>query len=439
MYIKNNNLILSIITLMAFIFLSFQSPEFQPDSGSYESYSSVRIGLYPFTISFFKWLFASYAFQVLAVFQSFFVVVASLYFTNFLQKKFSLNAFISVGILVVLLFPCVTHCKANAIISESVAYPLFLFSALQFCKMVFNHKNKYIFILVVAMYLLTFTRQQFIALYVVMLIYGFYIFYFEKQYKYAKKIFIASILSISCFFISERTYHLFFHGSFAGTPFVGTQLLMRPIFIASGKSLTNFEEPKQQNFINKVTENLKSREIIAPDSGIKEITAYEYFYNTMYHVVSAPIWGGIWTKDSLNKELETELSDFQVLQIIDKNCLTMSLKLIKENIANFSMHYTKDVIRGMGGYMFIIFLAVMFLTCLYYLLCVRIQNNKPIFILVSLATFMHLGNSALVCLFEPPLTRYTYATASFLAVTLIIFLLKTINQFQKNIDESCVA
>ena len=437
---KNYNITSCLVILSIFfgVFLLNFTKGYQlfPDSGSYESYSTFRIGMYPFIISFFKLLFNDQAFKYLAIFQTLFTLGIVHYLTQFLRNQFNLPFFSYISIVCVLLFPVVSHSFSSGIISESLAYPLFLLSILFFLKIVVAKKTRDILFFVTALFLLCFTRQQYLCLYVVAFLYGFYLFIFEKDWKNSRKIFLTSALSLFTFFLAERTYHLIFHGHFAGTPFVGTQLLMRPLFVASPSALQSIDDPKQKLFVAEVVEELKKREIIISGAPIRELYVYEYFYNTMYHAVSAKIWNKIWAKDFLDKELNQNLTGFQVQQIIDQNALRMSWQLVKNNFLTIAIYYVKDVMRGMGGYATVFFLFILSLA----LIVSSYNSSKRInmlYLLTICSIVMHLGNSALVCLFEPPITRYVYTTNALMYVMIIIFLTNLMPYLSMQNKKSC--
>lgn len=415
--------IVFVLYACVFVFTVIQGPQFQPDSGSYELGSIIRIGMYPLTIALFKAIFKTYAFELLILFQVTFTLFAINGLTKFLRKQFDLSFWVYFTTVLFFLFPSVTNGCEYFIVSESLAYPLFLLSLLFFFKFVVTKKNMDGLIFAVALFCLCFARQQFVFFYVVAFIYGSYVFIFEKKFKSARNIIIISVISLATFFISERAYHYTFQGNFSGTPFAGTQLLMRPLFIASNNALKSITEPKQRMFIDELVAELIKKEICVPDEPHKELYLYEHYYNTIYHKISKTIWLRIWGKAELEKEFNKPFSDFEVFQEIDKNMLNIGMLLVKNNFLNFSKYYLKDVIRGMGGYFSVIMLGIISIFCLITVLLSATANNN-IYIFTLLSVLMHLGNSALVCLFEPPLTRYTYMTGAILSVMVLILLEK---------------
>lgn len=423
--------ILFLVLLLAFI----KGPAIAGDSGSYEGYSIVRIGMYPLLISFFKFFFKAHAFKSLAIFQTILTISAAYGLSNFLKSQFKLPFYVYTAIICVFLFPSVSHAAAWDILSESISYPFFLLTIWSFLK-VLNYKRKVdVTIFSTLLFLLCFTRQQFIFFYVVSFIYNFYLLAFEKNRQFSRQLLLKTSLSLFTFFIAERSYHAIYHGHFAGTPFVGTQFLMRPLFVASTAALNSIDEPKQKQFIKEVTTELIKNNIINPDQPSKEPYAYEYFYNTMYHKISSKIWRQVWSKDVLDKALGRKHTDFQVQQIIDHNALMMGIKLIKVNFLQTMIYYIKDTIRGMGGYTCFFFMMILSICCV--AAGYKSKKLNLLYLSILCSILMHLGNSSLVCLFEPPLTRYVYATNAFFFVMVIIFLTKLLPYLSPQDEELC--
>jgi hypothetical protein len=423
------------VFLLAVVLLLNNDPIFSPDTGSYENNSILRIGMYPLIINFFKFLFKMNAFKYLAIFQTLFSLGTIYFLTKFLRTFFNLNFYLHVALVGIFLFPLATHVSAFNIISESIAYPLFLLTSLSFFKVLAYKDTKNTILFVTFLFLLCFTRQQFVFFYVVAFIYGIYMMIFEKNIKISSKVFLASALSLCSFFIAEKSYHKIYHGHFAGTPFAGTQLLMRPLFVASSIALKGITEPKQKQFIIQTMKEFKENEITSPDQPAKELYAYEYLYNKMYHTISSKHWGNIWTKKTLDKEFKKNHTSFEVMQIVDYNALMMSINLIQHNFVAYSVYYIKDTMRGMGGYSYCLFLFIILLCCLV-VSCKR-KKMDFLYLILTCSALMHLGNSALVCLFEPPLTRYVYYTSTLLFAVIVIFMAELFPYMLQQSKKSC--
>lgn len=433
---KTTESVVVFFIFLSILVLSFiKGPNFLPDSESYESNSILRIGMYPMMIGFFKFIFKEQAFKYLALFQTLFSLGSIYYLSAFLRTYFKLSFFVFIIIISIFIFPMLSHSAAWNILSESVAYPLFLLTTCFFFKACIYKKGSDLTMFSVSLFILCFTRQQFVFFYVVSFIYGFYVLIFEKNAYFSIHCLLKTLLSLCIFFIAERGYHLAYHGHFAGTPFVGTQFLMRPLFVASSSALKSIDEPLQKKFISEVTEELKRNEIIDPDQPAKELYAYEYLYNTMYHKISSKIWSKVWAKEILEKTLSKQLSPFQAQQIIDKNALDMGLQLIQKNFIPTAIYYIKDTIRGVGGYSCFFFMFLLSLSCI--IAAFKSKKLNPLYTCTLTSIIMHLGNSSLVCLFEPPLTRYVYTTNALFFGMLIIFLSKLWPYLLKQNEKLC--
>lgn len=431
----NKNIVIFFIFLSVLVLSFIKGPNFLTDSGSYEHNGILRIGMYPLIINFFKLIFKSQAFKYLAIFQTIFSLGSIYYLSTFLRSYFRLSFYIYITIILIFIFPMVSHACAWDILSESIAYPLFLMATCFFFKTCTSKKGNDFTLFCLTLFMLCFTRQQFIFFYVAALIYAFYLFAFEKNHRLAAQCFFKIILSLATFFIAERGYHLFYHGHFAGTPFVGTQFLMRPLFVASSEALNSIDEPLQKKFITEVTEELKKNEIINPDQPIKQLYIYEYSYNVMYHKISSKIWARVWKKEILEKILLRELTPFQVQEIIDKNALSIGLQLIQKNFMPTIIYYIKDTIRGMGGYSCFFFIFLLAVSCL--INAYKTRKLNPLYLCFLSSIILHLGNSSLVCLFEPPLTRYVYTTSALFFAMLTIFLSALWPYFLKQNETLC--
>lgn len=402
-----------------FLFCLRQGVILTPDSGTYISLSPVRIGLYPLTILLFQSIFKGYALQALVVFQLGFAIATSYHVATFLRSTFNLPAFMHWVFIATFLSPLIVFKSANEIMSEGLAYPLFLVSSYFLLKGVVSKNIKYLLVFSFSIFLLSFTRQQYLFFYVVGLITLLYFCFFEKGFNKKIKFFLAIIFSCCLLFVSEKTYHYIYHSSFSGTPFTGIQLLIRPLYVSAMDSYKTFEEPKQREFVKEVMQEIFNRNLMDQDPHKRELTGFTLHYNTICHQISSPLLGKIW-------QPQVNESTMNHLQTINQQTIDISLKLIKINLLHYIKSYTKDVIHGFGGYILWGFVLFTSLLCF-----IAIFSNRylsifyPLFIITTL---MHLGNLLIICFFEPPLFRYTYSTGLLLASMLLIMSYQYVNK-----------
>src|SRR5262249_28360226 len=139
-------------------------------------------------------------------------------------------------------------------------------------------------------FLLIFTRQQYLFFYIAAYLTIFYLSFFQPQFHKKWQFFLSITLSLFAFFMAERTYHYAYHNSFSKTPFVGTQFLMRPLFLSTSDNYKIFADPQQRQFVQEAMQNIVNKTLIDPDPDKRNLDSFMFIYNTMYHQICAPIW-----------------------------------------------------------------------------------------------------------------------------------------------------
>ena len=404
---------------LIFLFCLRQGVILTPDSATYISLSSVRIGLYPLTILLFQSIFKEHALQALVVFQLGFAITASYHMATFLRSTFNLPAFMHWVFIATFLSPLIVFKSANEIMSEGLAYPLFLVSSYFLLKGVLYRDIKCLLAFSFSIFLLSFTRQQYLFFYVVGVVALLYLSFFGNGFNKKIQFFLAIICSCSLFFVSEKTYHYIFHSSFSGTPFTGVQLLIRPLYVSAMDSYKTFEEPKQREFVKEVMQEIFNQNLMDQDPHKRELTGFTLHYNTICHKISSPILGKIW-------QPQVNESTMNYLQTINQQTIDISLKLMKINAVHYIKSYTKDVIHGFGGY--ILWGFVLFTSLLCFIIIASNRYFSVFYPFFILTTLIHLGNLLIICFFEPPLFRYTYSTGLLLASMLFIMSYQYVNK-----------
>lgn len=394
-----------------FLFCLRQGVILTPDSGTYISLSPVRIGLYPLTILLFQSIFKGYALQALVVFQLGFAITASYHLATFLRSTFNLPAFMHWVFIATFLSPLIVFKSANEIMSEGLAYPLFLVSSYFLLKGVVSKNIKCLLAFSFSIFLLSFTRQQYLFFYGIGVVSFLFLFFFAKDFHKNTFYLLSIFLSLGSFFLAERSYHLLVHHSFSQTPFVGCQFIIRPLFLATEDSYKDFTNPSERRHIKETVDEMLDRKILEKDPTHRGSDHYSVYFTPIAKIFVKSI-DKIW-------EHEYKKNDpFQYTKVIDHQVTSMALTLISHNFFNYIKSYAKDIIYGFGGS---IYLILCFSLAVYFLFRVLFLNEKNMF-LVSfiLAALIHFGNLAVICLFEPPLTRYTYSTSTLLGSLIFI-------------------
>jgi hypothetical protein len=301
--------------------------------------------------------------------------------------------------------------SANEIMSEGLAYPLFLASSCFLLKGIVYKNIKYLLAFSFSIFLLCFTRQQYLFFYVVGFVSFLFLLFFAKDFQKNTLYLLSIFLSFGTCFLAERSYHLLFHHSFSQTPFVGCQFIIRPLFLGNEESYKDFTNPTERRHIKETMDEILDKKILAKDPKHRGSDHYSVYFTPIAMIFVKSI-DKIWEHEYKNND------PFQYTKAIDHQVTSMALTLIRHNFFNYIKSYAKDIIHGFGGSIYLIF---SFFLAISFLFRVLFLNEKNTFIIsFILCALIHLGNLAVICLFEPPLTRYTYSTNALLGSLIFI-------------------
>lgn len=379
---------------------------YSADSQSYIQNEIIRSPLYPLLLNGFEWLFGKGNFYCLPLFQLSFGFLACYSMASFVKKVFVLPNILFLVILGMLLSPY-TFYFGNLILSEGLAYPLFLitvqllFGSFLYEKHRFARYGFFLFTLS----LLILTRRQYLFLYVVASLALIYQLYYVRGSMRSKMLLVlALITTISSTYLLEKTYQYYYNGHFTTVPFVGLQIMTLPLYLSSDKDIGLYSDPKEVSIVSSARRILKENRY---DTGFlwKEDEHPEYHhYHMNYNNVS---WG------TLSRALsENGVRDWMEIDTILKR---MYPPLMKAHWKRAASLYFRNIVNNMGGYYNFIFLMVTFLTAGYF----HMKYRDKLSVSVFLAILMTLGNYFLVALVEPAMTRYTFSTNIILMSMLI--------------------
>lgn len=374
------------------------SAQLQPDSGTYISYSIIRTALYPLTIGAFNFLFGSYGLQVLVFCQMTFAIILSYILSSLIEKIFSLN-FLSFMFVFGLCLSPLVYGYGNIVLSEGLAYPLFLGAIYCLFSGLFKKNLIHFYMFSGLLLLLCLTRQQYVVLYIIGGLTWSYLLYHRIFSKKSRNNWLISLLSsFILVFITESSYHYAVHDFFGLTPFSGSQMLVSPLYLSNKDDTKYFPSPELQTIHALLIQKLEQKNIIGEASEPKDFNGFSIHYNTMQHLIILP------TFSQKTLELHPHLNLTNLTQKVNQATLQMSWILIKKHPIKYLKFYFHIFVNGAGGY-YPLFFSLFFLALGIIFSCL---STSIIFPVLVFSILMNLGNTALVSIFEPPLTRYTY-------------------------------
>jgi hypothetical protein len=416
------NLIYVLTSVVTLIFVINQGAIYFPDSEGYLQMVIFRSCGYPFFIAFHRYLFGENYISALILTQFVATILAGLFLINSIRKSVQLNKWHSVILFIAIILPVFTGIKtANLILSEAIAYPLYLFIIGNIILGIAHKQNKKFYLSLILTFILILVRSQFLFLIPVLLIsvlltYGKLLF--------CKKNLFLLIVIISIPFSAiavDITFHKLRHNHAVTTPWTGIQVAAIPFFVSDKDDYLLFENENQQNYFKFIYNKLDEKKLLQNNLP-ENIDEKDFFYENYCNISNFTI-----SDDGLNF-FNKNLSYEEKIILNDKMSLSITASLIKNNLSKWITIYKKNVFRGIGEIQSLFFILILLFLNFFMLY----KKEEFISKFIILLCFLIIGNIALVGIAEPVIERYTYYNNW---IILAIFLLLFQNYFQKKTNE----
>ncbi len=390
-------------------------PILAPDSGGYINNSITRGSLYPLLINFFTLFdnshFVLVVFQLLLGFGAIFIMVFTLksYFQSNINKNAAFNNALTVILTGVLVFPYFGK-LGNYVLTEGIAYPLFLLAFCSLLKGLLKHKPWFLIAFFVLSGLLVLIRAQFLFMYIVGFV-GISSFVISKYKNKSQKsspgrmlqnVSLKKIIAILSFSliaiivtcnILEKAYHYKFHGEFAATPSIGIHLAVTPFYLSSLDDVQHVKSKENKELFLEMREN------------IDDLQFHDYFYVAYDEIVYSVFY------PTLEKNGITNHYD------IDKTMMKFVYPLVKANWKKHVEHFIRVFSKYLGGYYFVLFVALIFImSFLRYF-----KRDDKLSQAMFFATLLHLGNTSSLAIIQSVHFRYSCYTSAIFLCMLIIY------------------
>jgi O-antigen ligase len=406
------NSIYLLISLVTMIFVINKDVICFPDSEGYSQMALFRSCGYPLFIAFHQYLFGENFISILIFTQFLATLFASLFLLDTIRESVNLNKWLAYILFVALLLPLISGIKsANSILSEAIAYPLYLYIIGNILLGMINKQNKNFYYSFILTFILILVRGQFLFIVPVLLIavfltYGNFIF--NKKHLFL----IVSIVAIPFLAIStDVIYHKLRHNQAVTTPWTGIQVVTIPFFVSDKDDYLLFDNKVQQEYFKYIYTKLEQKKLLLnqiPQSRDK----IDFFHKNYCNICNFTI------NDDGVKFFNEKLSDEEKIILNDKMTSSITITLINNNFVKWITIYKSNVIEGFGE------LKDLFLILILLFLSFFMFFKKKQFIskLIILFSFLTIGNIALVAIAESLIERYTfYNHWIVIAIFLILF------------------
>ena len=396
---------------------------YNPDSQGYLNMDIYRSAGYPLFIALHKFLFGSKYISFL-IFSQFVLIIYSVFnLKNKIALHLKLSKRQSFFILLLLLAPVFYEIKViNVVLSEALAYPLYLLIVGNLFDFIATKHFKNIVYSCLLLLILIQVRGQFMFLVVVMLV---AVLISKTNETFSRKHWFSLLAILAIPFISisiDIAFHKIQHHKAVSTPWTGLQIATLPFFISDKNDYQILDTKLQKDYFKCIYSNLEKKKLLLNQVPEEPLSKIDFYFENYVKISNRTVGdnGELFFKDkSAIDELVIEN---------DKMASSITIPLIKNNFLNWSKLYFQNIAKGIGNAKYIILVILLLLFSL-----VKLQKEENIYVkFIIIGTLLIIGNVTIVALAEPTTSRYLfYNNWILLSIVMLLFQLS----FYKKIDE----
>lgn len=401
--------------------LYIRGPLFFPDSATYVEAAPNRSPLYPLLIMLLKAIFTSSFPNAIVIIQLILGFISVLVCGRILWRLMPSSAWMLGLILATLAAPYFNPGwgVGNAILTEGMAYPLFLLSSVWLISGLVQQRTRAMLAGLVFAVLLVLTRKQFLFMWPAFAIGIAGLHFHSRQWKRTAALTGALIFAIIFASVVERGWNYCWHDRFVPLPFTGVQLIVAPLMHAAPGDVVAMATPRQGEFFQTAIEEATRQRLT-----LSSVPVDDQLFHKQLFLIYLINYNPLLTVVKLKSEATfgAELNDgMDKLIAADRGTIDTAITLIRANPTAFLRHYTANVLNGIGGNSQVgLSFVILQLLAGSIALLIFFRQQSTLAIAVLIALMLHFGNAMAVALVEPTLARYMFYTGSLLTVTLLI-------------------
>ena len=394
---------------------------YSPDSPGYLNMDIYRSSGYPLFIAFHKLFFGSFFIFFLLLSQFVLNIYGVFFITKNISNCLNLSKWNSNFLLILLSIPFFYEIKViNNILSEALAYPLFLLIAGNIFNFITFKNFKNIYFSILLLVILIQVRGQFLFVVPVLIL---AILISKTNNNYTKKHWIVIAVAVSIPFISISTdtvFHKIAHNKAITTPWTGIQISALPFFVSKPKDYLTLKSKLQQDYFKFLYSNLEKKKVLSSQVPEYPLSKIDFYYAN-YVEIANNIIGNSGEDFFKNKYAPDDL-----VVANDKMAASITLSLIKNNFIDWSKLYFQNIAKGIGSAKYLILNLLLLLFSMLKIL----KDNDLIAKFIFIGTLLIIGNITLVALAEPTTSRYCFYTNWILISIVMVLFQKTF--YKKN-------
>ena len=400
------------IILFVFVFVAKTSVIYFPDSKGYLNMVLYRTCAYPMFIELHRLIFGGFFAQAIVGTQCILNIIAPLFVIYCFRKTISLDKWLAIVLYVIMLFPVFMGIlTANTILSESLAYPLYM-GIIGFLMLGMAHSRTQHFYYAFGLtFLLILVRGQFLFL-VPILILAILLTYHKSIFKWKPLLLIAiAVLMFPLSVVTDVIFHKTQHNQAVATPLTGIQLITIPFFVADEGDYAIFKTKEQQDYFRHVYAKLNEKKLLLsqlPSDG----KSIDFFFKNYVTICNLTIG------ENGMEMFPKNLSYDEKMIRNDQMTSAMALPLLKDNFKKWLNIFSGNFMKGFDTSKYFLLYLIMLVVSIIAL--IRRENLVSKFLILLL--LLPIANVALVALVESTVGRYTFYNNWILfAVFLILF------------------
>ncbi len=271
--------ILLLLTLKLFAAILNEGPMIANDTLSYVNCSAFRPFFYPLVLKLNALINGDNNYSNLVLFQNFLGFAAAEFTARKFMHFFDLNRIQKWALFIVLLAPYYIsfHNVGNLILTEAIAYPLFLMAIYFLFEGIINKKTRSLIYFTLLLSLLIFVRRQFLFLYPVYSLLLLYLFRYERRCFRVGLLVVIFILCGIATNLVERTWQYTHNGHFTTIPFTGLQIVVAPLYVSKDSDSMYFKDDLQKSIFLKVRDVMHQQKLCLDDQKNATLSTEVYF------------------------------------------------------------------------------------------------------------------------------------------------------------------
>jgi hypothetical protein len=392
-----------VIYLIAGVYVLYNGMATTNDSASYIGMSSMRSPLYPLLIKLLYFIGgSSYKFCLLC-FQTFFGAFGIYVFCSFVHRYFKMLYWLSFLLSICLLAPYIVFGEiANIIMTEAIAYPLFLIAIRFLTEAVLEKRARPFIFYMLCCIPLILTRGQFLFFYPVSIIAIIILFILNKEKRKRQlKVTVIFVLCIIFTALAERTYNFALYRQFDKVSLSGLQVSAIGFFVSEKSDSTLFKDSTEQKFFKGVLEitHQQNNWNLAYDKKTAGNSGFGY-YQMVYNKI---VWGAVYPEAKKWLPDAVKQNDLEGWKFINKLSRSVAFVLFKQHYKEILTIMLTNFVNGFGYKHYSLLLFVLFISVLW--LSLKQKDRMAIlFAFLLLICFLDVGIIALV----EPTGEYRY-------------------------------